>query len=83
MGGNPARCSHAFRSDAAPCRGWPVNVAEILTSVRLRAVRAAELAAKAIENIIDASVTPQDRAQRRRVTKGPTDRIDLPKVKGK
>ena len=53
-----------------------------------RAVRAKELAAKAIEKIIDPSAPPEERAQRRRhLTKGPSefreDRIDLPKAKGK
>jgi hypothetical protein len=51
-------------------------------------VRAAELAAKAIEKIIDPSAPPDERAQRRRrLTKGPLefreDRVDLPKAKGK
>jgi hypothetical protein len=48
--------------------------------------RAAELAGKAIEKMIDPSAAPEERAQRRhRLTKGPTefreDRVDLPKVK--
>jgi hypothetical protein len=56
---------------------------------RLRAARAAELATKAIEKIIDpAAAPPEERAQRRRrLTRGPNefleDRIDLPKAKGK
>jgi hypothetical protein len=56
---------------------------------RLRAARAAELATKAIEKIIDAAAAPpEERAQRRRrLTRGPSefleDRIDLPKAKGK
>ena len=50
------------------------------------ASRAAELAAKAIEAIIDPSAPPEERAQRRhRLTKGPSefreDRVDLPKSK--
>jgi hypothetical protein len=50
-----------------------------------RAERAKELAAKAIEKILDPSA-PQERAQRhRRLTKGPSefrdDRVDLPKAK--
>ncbi|SRR5260221_7435899 len=50
--------------------------------------RAQELAAKAIEQIIDPSAPPEERAQRRRrLTKGPPefreDRVDLTKAKGK
>src|SRR6266404_4384054 len=53
-----------------------------------RAVRAKELATKAIDKIIDPAAPPEERAQRRRrLTKGPSefreDRIDLPKAKGK
>jgi nucleoid-associated protein YgaU len=53
-----------------------------------RAVRAKELATKAIDKIIDASAPPEERAhRRRRLTKGPLefreDRVDLPKAKGK
>jgi hypothetical protein len=53
-----------------------------------RAARAKELAASAIEKIIDSSAPPEERAQRRRrLTKGPLefrdDRVDLPKAKGK
>jgi hypothetical protein len=51
-----------------------------------RATRAAELAAKAIEGMIDPAAPPEERAQRRRrLTKGPPefrgDRVDLPKAK--
>jgi hypothetical protein len=51
-------------------------------------LRAAELAAKTIEKIIDPAAPPVERAQRRRrLTKGPLefreDRVDLPKAKGK
>jgi hypothetical protein len=51
-------------------------------------LRAAEMAAKAIDGMIDPSAPPEERAQRRRrLTKGPTefreDRVDLPKAKGK
>jgi hypothetical protein len=51
-----------------------------------RAERAKELAAKAIEKILDPSAPPEERAQRRRrLTKGPSefrdDRVDLPKAK--
>jgi len=51
-------------------------------------IRAAELAPKAIEKIIDPAAPPEERAQRRRrLTKGPPefqeDRVDLPKAKGK
>jgi hypothetical protein len=51
-------------------------------------VRAAELAAKTIEKIIDPAAPPEERAQRRRrLTKGPPefreDRVDLPKTKGR
>jgi hypothetical protein len=54
----------------------------------LRASLAAELAAKAIDGIVDPSAPPEERAQRRRrLTKGPLefreDRVDLPKAKGK
>ena len=62
---------------AKTCRsGWRIN----------RASRAPELAAKAIEGIIDPSAPPEERAQRRRpLTKGPPefreDRVDLPKSK--
>jgi hypothetical protein len=54
----------------------------------LRASLAAELAAKAIDGIIDPSAPPEERAQRRHwLTKGPPefreDRVDLPKAKGK
>jgi hypothetical protein len=50
--------------------------------------RAQELAAKAIDGIIDPSAPPEERDQRRRrLTKGPPefreDRVDLPKVKRK
>jgi hypothetical protein len=53
-----------------------------------RRARAAELAAKTIEKMIDPSATPDERDQRRRrLTKGPPefreDRVDLPKAKGK
>jgi hypothetical protein len=53
-----------------------------------RRLRAQELAAKAIEKIIDPSAPPDERAQRRRrLTKGPLefrdDRVDLPKAKKK
>ena len=53
-----------------------------------RASRAKELAAKAIDKIIDPAAPPEERAQRRRrLIKGPSefreDRIDLPKAKGK
>jgi hypothetical protein len=52
------------------------------------AVRAKELATKAIEKIIDPAAPPEVRAQRRRrLTKGPSefreDRVDLPKANGK
>ncbi len=51
-------------------------------------VRAAELAAKTIDTMIDPAAPPEERAQRRRrLTKGPTefreDRVDLPKAKRK
>ncbi len=53
-----------------------------------RAVRAKELATKAIEKIIDPAAPPEERAQRRRrLTKGPSefreDRVDLPKANRK
>jgi hypothetical protein len=51
-------------------------------------LRAQELAAKAVEGIIDPAAPPEERAQRRRqLTKGPPefreDRVDLPKAKEK
>ena len=51
-------------------------------------LRAAELAAKAIDGIVDPLALPEERAQRRRrLTNGPPefreDRVDLPKAKGK
>jgi alkanesulfonate monooxygenase SsuD/methylene tetrahydromethanopterin reductase-like flavin-dependent oxidoreductase (luciferase family) len=57
-------------------------------SKRVRSARAADLAAKAIDGMIDPSAPPEERAQRRRrLTKGPKefqeDRVDLPKAKGK
>jgi hypothetical protein len=53
-----------------------------------RRLRAQELAAKAVEGIIDPTAPPEERAQRqRRLTKGPLefleDRVDMPKAKGK
>jgi hypothetical protein len=53
-----------------------------------RAARAKELAAKAIDKIIDPAAPPEERAQRRhRLTKGPIEfreaRVDLPKAKRK
>jgi hypothetical protein len=53
-----------------------------------RAARAKELAAKAIDKMIDPSAPPEERSQRRRrLIKGPTefreDRVDLPIAKGK
>jgi hypothetical protein len=53
-----------------------------------RRLRAQELAAKAIEKIIDPAAPPEERDERRRrLTKGPLefreDRVDLPKTKGK
>jgi hypothetical protein len=53
-----------------------------------RKLRAQELAAKAIEKIIDPAAPPEERAQRRRqLTKGPSefrdDRVDQPKAKPK
>jgi hypothetical protein len=53
-----------------------------------RRLRAQDLAAKAVEGIIDPTAPPEERAQRqRRLTKGPLefleDRVDMPKAKGK
>ena len=53
---------------------------------RSGAVRAKDLATKAVERIIDPSVPTEERARRRRqLTKGPTefreDRVDQPKAK--
>jgi hypothetical protein len=52
------------------------------------AARAKELAAKAIDKMIDAAAPPKERAHRkRRLTKGPSEfqdvRVDLPKLKRK
>jgi len=63
------------KTPAKPVRGTPNKV------------RAAELAAKTLEKIIDPAAAPEERAQRRRrLTKGPSefreDRVDLPKAKG-
>jgi len=49
-------------------------------------LRAAELAAKAIDKIADPAAHPVERAERqRRLTKGPEEevRVDRPKAKGK
>jgi hypothetical protein len=51
-----------------------------------RSARATELAAKAIDGMIDPSAPPEERAQRRRrLTKGPEEfqevRVDRPKLK--
>jgi hypothetical protein len=51
-----------------------------------RRLRAEELAAKAVEKIIDPTAPPEERTKRRRrLTKGPPefreDRVDLPKAK--
>jgi hypothetical protein len=51
-----------------------------------RRQRAQELAANAIEKMIDPAAPPEERAQRKhRLTKGPSefreDRVDLPKAK--
>jgi hypothetical protein len=51
-------------------------------------IRAAELAAKVVDKMIDPRAPADERAQRRRrLTKGPPefreDRVDLPKAKGK
>jgi hypothetical protein len=53
-----------------------------------RRSRAQELAKNAIDEMIDPTASPDERAQRRRrLTKGPPefreDRVDLPKAKGK
>jgi len=54
----------------------------------VRAARAKELAAKAIDKMIDPAAPPEEQAQRRRrLIKGPLEfreaRVDLPKAKGK
>jgi hypothetical protein len=51
-------------------------------------LRAQELAAKAIDKIVDPAAPPEERAERkRRLTKGPEEfreaRINRPKAKGK
>jgi hypothetical protein len=53
-----------------------------------RAARAKELAAKAIDKMIDPAAPPEEQAQRRRrLIKGPLEfreaRVDLPRTKGK
>jgi hypothetical protein len=69
-------------------RGLTVRM-KAMPAQRSPAARAAELATKAIEKIIDpAAAPPAERAQRRRrLTMGPSEfldnRIDLPKAKGK
>jgi hypothetical protein len=69
-------------------RGLTVRM-KAMPAQRSPAARAAELATKAIEKIIDpAAAPPAERAQRRRrLTRGPSEfldnRIDLPKAKGK
>jgi hypothetical protein len=68
--------------------GLKVNTDAKLVGDLSRKLRAQELAAKAIEKIIDPAAPPEERAQRRRrPTKGPLefreDRVDLPKAKGK
>ena len=53
-----------------------------------RRSRAQELAAKAIDKMLDPAAPPEERAQRRRrLTKGPAEfreaRVDLPKAKAR
>jgi hypothetical protein len=67
--------------------GLTVKVSVKPVSKPARSARAAELASKAIDGMIDPSAPPEERAQRRRrLTKGPSefrkDRVDLPKAKG-
>jgi len=62
------------------------RLVEIGLTTRSGAVRAKDLATKAVERIIDPSVPTEERARRRRqLTKGPTefreDRVDQPKAK--
>ena len=57
-------------------------------ATRGRLSRARELAKDAIEKMVDPTVSPEERDQRRRrLTKGPTEfrtaRVDQPKAKGK
>jgi hypothetical protein len=83
QGGNLTR-GHAIRRLVA--LGLKVTKPVKATRSTSNKVRAAELAAKAIEKIIDPAAPPKERAQRRRrLTKGPTefreDRVDLPKRK--
>ena len=59
-----------------------------LVSKALNKTRAAELAAKVVDKMIDPSAPADERdRRRRRLTKGPLefreDRVDLPKAKGK
>jgi hypothetical protein len=67
--------------------GLTVKAPAKLVGKPRRSVRAAELAAKQIDKMIDPSTSADERAlRRRRLTKGPVefreDRVDLPKVKG-
>jgi hypothetical protein len=85
----------AERQDDKPARSEAIRrLVEIGLTVRTkskqapaeRAIRARELAAKAIEKISDPSATQEERTQRRRrLTRGPQefreDRVDLPETK--
>jgi hypothetical protein len=87
----------AARQDDAPSRSEAIRrLVELGLTVKTkakqpsaaRAVRAKELATKAIERMIDPAAPPEERAQRRQhLTKGPSefreDRVDLPKANRK
>jgi hypothetical protein len=66
--------------------GLKVNAPAKPVSKPGRRLRAQELAAHAIEKVIDPAAPPEERTQRRRrLTKGPSefreDRVDLPRAK--
>jgi hypothetical protein len=78
--------AHAIRRLVA--LGLKVKAPAKPVSKPARSALAAELAAKAIDGMIDPSAPPEERARRRRrLTKGPPEfreaRVDLPKSKGK
>jgi hypothetical protein len=67
--------------------GLIVKVSTKPVSKPVHSTRAAELASKVIDGMIDPSAPPEERARRRRrLTKGPSefreDRVDLPMAKG-
>jgi hypothetical protein len=86
--GAPIPTGRARRSGRPLDLGQMSKLTPALAKKAARSSRAAELAGKAIDGIIDPSAPPDGRAQRRRrLTKGPPEfreeRVDLPKAKGK